>query len=110
MHAVGMVELSKINEFVQEVAEKFNPEKVVLFGSYADGSATEDSDVDLFVMMNYTGRSAEQALAIRRAIRRAFPLDLIVKTPREASQRVRQGDFFMQAILNRGRVVYERTR
>lgn len=103
-----MVALKKINAFANEVAEKFQPEKIVLFGSYADGSATEDSDVDLLVVMDYAGRSSEQALAIRRNVRRTFPLDLIVKTQKEASQRIKQGDFFMQSILNMGKTIYER--
>lgn len=104
-----MVALKKIDEFVGEVAEKFNLEKVVLFGSYAGGVATEDSDVDLFVVMEHEGRSVEQALAIRRSVRRSFPLDLIVKTPRETQRRLRLGDGFLTAVFNEGRTLYERS-
>ena len=67
-----MVALNKIDAFVCEVAERFYPEKIVLFGSYAEGSATEDSDVDLLVVMKHQGKSAEQALAIRRSVRWAL--------------------------------------
>jgi len=102
-----MVALNKIDAFAREVAEKFHPEKIVLFGSYAEDSATEDSDVDLLIVMKHRGKSVEQALAIRRSVRRTFPLDLIVKTPRETQRRLRQGDVFIKSILNTGRTLYE---
>ena len=103
-----MIDFKKIEAFAREVVEKFDPEKIVLFGSYAEGSATQDSDVDLFILMKHEGRPAEQALAIRRSVRRAFPLDLIVKTPRETEHRLQLGDGFLTSIINTGRTLYER--
>jgi predicted nucleotidyltransferase len=103
-----MVALNKIDAFAREVAEKFHPEKIVLFGSYAKGQPSADSDVDLLVIMNHRGKSVEQALSIRRAVRRSFPLDLIVKTPQETQARLKQNDVFMKSILAEGRTLYER--
>lgn len=102
-----MVALNKIDAFAREVAEKFQPEKIILFGSYAHGQPTEDSDVDLLVVMDHEGKSSTQALAIRRAVRKSFPLDLIVKTPRETQVRLKQNDGFISSAINEGRVLYE---
>ena len=108
-HFVGMVLRSDIIEYANEVARKFQPERVILFGSYAEGRATVDSDVDLFVEMEHTQTSLQQALAIRKAIHRTFPLDLVVKTPYEIKQRLEQNDFFLKTIMDDGQVLYERT-
>ncbi len=103
-----MVALNTIDAFAREVAEKFHPEKIVLFGSYANGQPTEDSDVDLLVVMNHKGKSSKQALEIRRAVRRSFPLDLIVKTPLETQTRLKRHDVFITSALTEGRTLYER--
>lgn len=103
-----MVELNQIDAFAREVAEKFHPEKIILFGSYAHGHPSENSDVDLLVVMDHEGKSSEQALAIRRAVRKNFPLDLIVKTPRETQTRLKQHDFFITSAFKKGRTLYER--
>jgi uncharacterized protein len=107
-HDAAMVALNKIDAFASEVAKRFHPEKIVLFGSYAHGQPTEDSDVDLLVVMEHKGKSSEQALAIRRAVRRSFPLDLIVRTPREAKARLNRRDVFITSALTEGRTLYER--
>ena len=107
-HFVHMVQRSEIIEYANEVARKFRPERVILFGSYAEGRATEDSDVDLFVEMDCTQSSLQQALAIRKAIHRTFPLDLMVRTPREIKRRLEQNDFFLKTIMDDGQILYER--
>ena len=103
-----MVQRSDIIEYANEVARRFQPERVILFGSYAEGKATVDSDVDLFVEMDHTQSSLQQALAIRKAVRRTFPLDLVVKSPREIKRRLEQNDFFLKTIMDDGLVLYER--
>ena len=105
-----MVKTSEIKRFVNAVAREFKPERVVLFGSYAGGAPTEDSDVDLLVIMHHNGDSTEQAVEIRRRIDRSFPLDLIVKSPVEARRRLREKDVFISSILSAGRTLYERSR
>ena len=103
-----MVQRSDIIEYADEVARQFRPERVILFGSYAEGKATADSDVDLFVEMDHAQSSLQQALIIRKAIRRTFPLDLVVKSSREIKQRLEQNDFFLKTIMDNGQVLYER--
>lgn len=102
-----MVAMNKIEEFGRQIGRKFGAERVVLFGSYAQGYATEDSDVDLLVIIPFEGRSVEQSVKIRMELRPKFPVDLIVRTPQKVRQRVEMGDTFMQEILQKGKVLYE---
>src|SRR5437867_3913156 len=72
---------SVIRRFVRQVAERFQPDKIVLFGSHAYGTPHEDSDVDILVIMPARNQ-LNQAVRICLAVERNFPLDLIVRTPR----------------------------
>ncbi len=96
-------------EIVRRIVEKLAPEQIILFGSYAYGAPNQDSDVDLFVIMESNLSHAYRALEVGRLIRpRPFPIDIIVKTPVEVADAVMKGDFFIQEIVARGRVLYER--
>lgn len=103
-----MVKRSDIIEYANEVAKRFHPERIILFGSYAEGQASDDSDVDLLIEMDHDQSTLQQALVIRKAIKRTFPLDLIVKSPREIRRRLQQNDFFLETIMKNGLVLYER--
>ena len=102
-----MVHINRIEEFGREIGREFGAKKVVLFGSYADGTATDDSDVDLFVIAPFQGRSVDQSVAIRMKLRPKFPVDLIVRTPQKVRQRLKMGDCFIQDILEEGKVLYD---
>jgi uncharacterized protein len=94
---------------VQRIAQALQPQKIILFGSYAYGTPTPDSDVDLLVIMKTTASQVERSLAVARLLRpRVFPVDILVRTPDEIERALRSGDFFIQEILSRGRVLYER--
>jgi len=102
-----MTDGASIQAFSQAVAREFRPEKIILFGSYAYGTPTEDSDVDLLVIMPFDRRQGRKSLEIRRRIPASFPLDLIVRTPEFIAQRLEWQDCFTQEILNKGKVLYE---
>ena len=102
-----MVERNKIQSFVDEVVRQFQPERVVLFGSYAYGQPNEDSDVDLLVIMDHMGHSVDQASEIRKQIRAGFPLDLLVRSPQVIRERLAMDDFFITEILGEGETLYE---
>ena len=83
---------------------------MILFGSYAYGAPTPDSDVDLLVILDTDASATERYLAVSRSLYpRPFPVDIIVKTPGEIERALRVGDFFIKEILSQGRVLYERT-
>ena len=99
----------KIEEMVRRIVEKFHPEKIILFGSYARGQAGPDSDVDLLVVMPVSGSKREAAIQIDLALAgRGLPKDIIVATPEEV-ERLRDiiGTLIYPAIRE-GKVMYER--
>ena len=71
---------SAIRRMVVQIVNLFSPDKVILFGSYAYGRPTSESDVDVLVVMP-TKNQVVQACRIRLAVERSFPLDLLVRTP-----------------------------
>ena len=106
----SVVPMTMIAEVCGEIAAEFRPAKIVLFGSYARGDATLDSDVDLLVIMPFEGSPHEQSIMIRRQINRhgvRFPLDLLVRSPEFVVQRLRMNDWFLREVLAEGRVMYE---
>ena len=97
-----------LEEIVRRIVTALHPEKIVLFGSYACGRPSEDSDVDLLVILETQARPVDRYLAVSRLLRpRPYPLDILVKTPAEIHQGVEQGNAFLREILTQGRVLYE---
>jgi uncharacterized protein len=97
-----------IRRFAREVAERFHPEKIILFGSYAYGQPHPDSDVDILVIMP-TRNELDQAVKICLAVDYQFPLDLLVRTPKNLEWRLAEGDSFLREIMERGKILYEKT-
>jgi len=96
---------------VKHIAENLNPDKIILFGSYAHGTPTPDSDVDLLVVMRTEASSSDRSWSVSRLlIPRPFPVDILVHTPHELSQAIKKGDFFLEDVLSQGKVLYERPR
>ena len=105
------IPMRAIRAVAKRIAVKFQPEKIILFGSYAYGHPRAESDVDLLVIMDTTLRSRQQRLEISRALSpRPFPLDIIVRTPGQVEERLTLGDSFLQEITTRGKVLYEQSR
>jgi predicted nucleotidyltransferase len=97
-----------IRKFAREVAEQFQPDKIILFGSYAYGTPHEDSDVDILVIMPARSRHA-QAVRIRYAIPAPFPMSLLVRTPEDLQWRLDEGESFHTEIVSKGKVLYEKS-
>lgn len=102
-----MVMMDQIREFSQRIGREFGAHKVILFGSHAHGEVTEDSDVDLLVILPFEGRSVDQSVKIRLQLRPRFPVDLVVRTPEAVRERLEMGDDFIREILEEGKVLYE---
>jgi len=102
-----MISRKAIRKFANEVARRFKPARIILFGSYAYGKPTSESDVDLLVIMPCKGRSLDAALEVRLAVPAGFPLDLLVRTPAELRRRLTLGDFFLREVVDKGVVLYE---
>ncbi|OGM93031.1 hypothetical protein A2935_03875 [Candidatus Wolfebacteria bacterium RIFCSPLOWO2_01_FULL_47_17b] len=97
----------QLQEVVQKIVNEYKPEKIILFGSWAWGEPGPDSDVDLFIIKE-TENTREMAREIDGSIfPRPFPLDLIVYKP-EQVERGQKNDFFVRAILAKGKILYAR--
>jgi len=99
--------MSVIQQFARQIAERFDPEKIILFGSYAYGRPHRDSDVDILVVMPAWNETSK-ARRIRSETEHPFPLDLIVRTPANLRWRLEEGDWFLREVMARGKVLYEK--
>jgi predicted nucleotidyltransferase len=103
------VPMRVIRHSARQVAERFQPDKIILFGSHAYGTPHEDSDVDLLVVMPCRNQH-DQAVKIRLAIPRNFSMDLLVRKPENLAWRLRERESFHTEIVTNGIVLYEKSR
>lgn len=100
--------LTDIDSAVKRIVEQFRPAKIILFGSYARGSAGPDSDVDLLVVMDVKDSKRRQAVEIDLALSdRGFPLDLIVVTPEEFEKYRDIAGHIVYPAVREGKVLYD---
>jgi predicted nucleotidyltransferase len=100
----------KIRQMVDLIVARFQPEKIILFGSQARGEAGPDSDVDLLVVMPVSGSKREMAVKIGVALHRfRIPKDIIVTTPEEFEWRKEIPGTIERPAMLEGRVVYARS-
>jgi len=98
-----------LEDLVKSIRSLFKLKKVILFGSYAWGNPSKESDYDLFIIMDSNEeRPAKRAIEI---LKKCHPgnisLDLLVRTPSEVNERIKIGDVFMKKILEEGKVLYD---
>ena len=93
----------------RDIARMMKPDKIILFGSYANGNPTEDSDVDLLIVMRHRGPGYRVATRIRLALAVQFPMDLLVRSEAELRKGQNQSDWFFVEVLERGIVLHDRT-
>jgi len=103
----GLIPRRRIRDYCEAVAREFHPERIILFGSYAYGHPSADSDVDLLVVLAFRGNDLHKASQIRSRFDTPFPLDLLVRKPRFITERLRERDMFIEQVLNQGVVMYE---
>jgi uncharacterized protein len=99
--------MSVIRRYARQVGERFQPDKIILFGSRAYGTPHADSDVDLLVIMPARNQ-INQAVRIRWECPAPFPMDLIIRTPHNIGWRLKEGESFHTEIVTKGKVLYEK--
>jgi uncharacterized protein len=105
-----MIGIDKISEIVNKIAIGYNPDKIILFGSYANGNPTEDSDLDLFVIKDTDLPRPQRAMQVRKLIYGSMvPIDLIVYTTQEFDKSKNDKYSFVFEVFNSGKILYERT-
>ena len=104
-----MVSASDIQATCDDIVREFSPLQVILFGSYAYGNPpTEDSDVDLLVVMDILKSKAwQQRCEIHERLPKRFPLDLHVRCPEDIAYRIAHNDWFLRDVFEKGQVLYE---
>jgi len=103
---MAIVAIADIQKFVADVAREFLPEKVILFGSYATGSAKAESDVDLLVVMREDVSGARVAADIIMRLKPTLPVELVVRSSRQIKERLALNDFFLREIIAKGKELY----
>ncbi len=99
-----------ISEIVERITKRFEVEKIILFGSYAYGNPHRYSDIDLFIQMEGKERPIKRRLKIAQLFKdREVPMDFIVKNHFEIRNRLNLGDPFIKKIMEKGKVLYEKT-
>lgn len=106
---LGFIVMDDVMDRIEAISEKlkkeYNAEKVILFGSHARGEATEDSDIDIFVIAPTKERFYERMATVRRLTRDLcykLPFEPIVLTREEMEERLRRGDQFVEQIIENG--------
>lgn len=104
-----MIGNNKISEIVKKIASGYNPDKIILFGSYAVGNPNEDSDLDLFVIKDTILPRPQRTIQVRKMLYGSMvPIDLIVYTPKEIEESKNKKYSFVYEVLNSGKTLYER--
>jgi predicted nucleotidyltransferase len=105
-----MIDRQTIQAMAAKIAERFRPQRVVLFGSYARGEATEDSDVDLLVVMERPGPRGKRSAPIIRMLAEeyALPVDVVVRSSEAIERWEDVANSVSRRILEEGIVLYER--
>ena len=103
-----MSKKEKIKKIVEKI-KPYNPEKIILFGSYAWGKPNRDSDFDLMIIKKTRERYSKRAFKVRNLLNNVEePFDILVMTPTEIKKRLEINDFFIKKILNKGAIIYEK--
>jgi predicted nucleotidyltransferase len=97
-----------IEDIVRQIVQQFQPEQIILFGSYAYGQPRQESDVDLLVVMDTPLKETAQATRICQTIDYHFGLDLIVRKPDVLARRLALGDPFLHEVVSQGQVLHKR--
>ncbi len=104
-----MIEATKINDIVSQIATKFDPDKIILFGSYAVGNATNNSDIDLLVIKETDLPKHKRSFDIQKLlIGSMIPMDILVYTKSEFEKEKNEKYSFLYSAIKTSKIVYER--
>lgn len=104
----NIISIEKVKEKANSIVKNFNPEKIILFGSIANGLQNQNSDADMLIILKTNKPTFELGVEIATSLKHDFPMDIIVKTPEQITKRLEIGDYFIQNIFREGITLYER--
>jgi predicted nucleotidyltransferase len=100
-----------LNNIVTRLKQDYDPEQIILFGSYAYGNPTDESDIDLLIVKDTQESVLERWVKVRKLVselRKGFAFSPIIVTPLELKRRLGKGDQFFEEIMKRGKKLYAR--
>ena len=112
-----MMDIEKLKKEIVEKLQPLNPEKIILFGSYAIGNPTENSDLDLYIVTSdeFIPRTWREKMNIKlrfsrklRDIKEVYDIDLIVHTKQMYEKFLKLNSMFAKEILSKGKIIYEK--
>lgn len=104
-----MITQEQIEEIIKRIIENYKPEKIILFGSYAYGHPTEDSDLDLLIIKDINIPRYKRAREIRKYLWGItdIPKDIIVYTQKEIDDWKKVEEAFITNVVKKGKILYE---
>lgn len=104
-----MIEIAKIYDIAARIAAKFNPDKIILFGSYASGTPNNDSDIDLLVIQDTDLPRHKRSFDIQKMlIGSMIPMDILVYTNNEFEKEKNEKYSFLNSAIKTSKILYER--
>lgn len=98
-----------LDDMTRRIVERFHPDKIIVFGSYVRGEHTENSDLDILIVMPVEGSRRKRANEIDLTLAdRVVPMDLIVVTPEQFDRQKDVIGTIVREAVRDGRVIYER--
>lgn len=97
---------SDIRATSDQIVAEFRPQRVILFGSYARGTAGRDSDIDILVVLPVDGPRYRLAARIRASLTPSMPIDVLVRAPSDVATIDRRSDLVLSEALREGVVLY----
>jgi uncharacterized protein len=101
-----MATMKEIRDVGRAIAREFQPQRIILFGSHAQGTSRKDSDVDLLVVMPFEGKGFRQSLRILNRLDLRLPIDLLAYRPEDVDRRYAEGDPLVRDAIDHGKVLY----
>ena len=96
----------EVKNIIQQIQEKYKPEKIILFGSFAYGRPKENSDVDLVVIKKTKERFTQRLMRMAGMVNSFLGADILVYTPKEWQEALEEENYFIKEIAEKGKVVY----
>jgi predicted nucleotidyltransferase len=104
-----MIDSNKLNDIVNRIATKFDPDKIILFGSYASGSQHEDSDLDLLIIKDTDQPIQTRGFELRMSlIGTMIPFDILFYTNSEYEKEKSNSFSFLNSAMKNTKILYER--
>ena len=99
---------AEIKSIMRKIVREYKPEKIILFGSFAYGKPRASSDIDMLIVKKTKKRRIDRIKDVLYMIDNNFPFEPIVYTPREINERLTLGDFFLQTVMQKCKILYEK--